>query len=197
MLMNRLERALMNNPVRAGLQRFVEAPMLLRLGGSLGGGTALELGWGGGVGAALIRGEFGADTVHVFDLDRSMVRRAAGRLGRRRVSASIWVGDAVAIPAPRATYEAVFDFGILHHLPDWRAALREVARVLRPGGRFYGEEVLRKAILHPVTRRLLEHPLDDRFDVADLRRGFEDTGFDSTIVERCWGTFAFFVAHRR
>ena len=39
----------------------------------------------------------------------------------------------------------MFDFGIIHHVPQWRRALAEVARVLKPGGRFYAEEVLRGA----------------------------------------------------
>jgi ubiquinone/menaquinone biosynthesis C-methylase UbiE len=46
-----------------------------------------------------------------------------------------------AIAVPDSRYDAVFDFGIIHHVPDWRAAVAEVARVLRPQGRFYAEEV--------------------------------------------------------
>ncbi|MHC1764566.1 MAG: methyltransferase domain-containing protein [Verrucomicrobiia bacterium] len=38
-----------------------------------------------------------------------------------------------------ATYDAVFDFAIIHHVPNWRDALVEVNRVLRPGGVFYAE----------------------------------------------------------
>ena len=52
----------------------------------------------------------------------------------------------VAIHAADDTYDAVFDFGIIHHIPRWREALDEVARVLKPGGRFFFEEVLRDAL---------------------------------------------------
>ena len=43
---------LINNPIRAALQRHVEARRFLRMGGPLRGGRALEIGCGRGVGVA-------------------------------------------------------------------------------------------------------------------------------------------------
>jgi hypothetical protein len=63
LLLNRIENALMNNPVRAVLQRLFEARRLLRMGGAMTGGRALEVGSGCGVGTELILQLFGADTV--------------------------------------------------------------------------------------------------------------------------------------
>lgn len=60
-LLNRLEYALVNNPIRAVVQRRVEAERLLRLGGRMPGGVALEIGSGQGVGVELILDAFGAD----------------------------------------------------------------------------------------------------------------------------------------
>lgn len=68
-----------------------------------------------------------------------------------------------ALDAQDASYDAVFDFGIVHHIPDWRNALAEVARVLRPGGRFYFEEVTAHALARPTNQRLFDHPREDRF----------------------------------
>jgi len=45
----------------------------------------------------------------------------------------------------------VFDFAILHHVEDWRAALADIARVLRPGGRFSFEEVTATALARSST----------------------------------------------
>ena len=50
MLLNRLECALMNNPIRAVVQRRLEAHRLLSLGGRKSGGVAREIGCGRGVG---------------------------------------------------------------------------------------------------------------------------------------------------
>lgn len=50
MLMNRIETAVINSPLRRGLQRFYEAPLLARLGGRVAGGRALGAGCGSGEG---------------------------------------------------------------------------------------------------------------------------------------------------
>ncbi len=45
MILNRLEFMLMNNPVRAWIQKRFEGPRFERMGGTLGGGHALEIGF--------------------------------------------------------------------------------------------------------------------------------------------------------
>jgi ubiquinone/menaquinone biosynthesis C-methylase UbiE len=195
MLLNRIEYALMNNPLRAAIQRHLEARQLLRMGGPMRGGTALEIGCGRGVGAELILDLFGADTVHGFDLDPRMVALARRRLLPRGRRACLWVGDAAAIGAPHAIYDAVFDFGILHHVPDWRLAVAEVYRVLKPGGRFYAEEVLAPLIRR--TRHLLAHPQQDRFDASGFRAVLAQTGFEAVAAQEIGRSFAWFVATRR
>src|SRR3990172_660913 len=194
MLLNHIEYALMNNPVRAAIQRHFEARRLLRLGGAMNGGCALEVGCGRGVGIELVLRVFGADSVDAFDLDPRMVAQARARLSAYGSRVRVWVGDANAISVPDATYDAVFDFGIIHHVPEWRRALAEVHRVLKPGGRFYAEEVLRPFIAHPITWRLLEHPLTDRFDTAGLLVGIEAAGLIPVASEELWHSFTWVVA---
>jgi ubiquinone/menaquinone biosynthesis C-methylase UbiE len=196
MLLNRAEYALMNNPVRAAIQRHFEARRLLRLGGAMSGGRALEIGCGRGVGIQLILKVFGADSVDAFDLDPRMVTRARGRLSAYGSRVRVWVGDATAISVPDAAFDAVFDFGIIHHVPDWRRALAEVQRVLKPGGRFYAEEVLSRFIVHPVTRRILEHPQSDRFDAAGFAREVSASGLVPIATEELWGSFAWLTARK-
>lgn len=197
MLLNRIEYALMNNPVRTAVQRHYEARRLKYLGGALNGGAALEVGCGRGVGVELVLEVFGARSVDAFDLDPRMVKRAHGRLRTRGDRIRLWVGDASAIAVKSATYDAVFDFGIVHHVPQWRGAIAEVARVLKPGGRFYAEEVLERFVLHPVTRRLLRHPEVDRFDSATFIGAMDDVGLTLVAHTELWGGFAWFVAERR
>jgi ubiquinone/menaquinone biosynthesis C-methylase UbiE len=108
----------------------------------------------------------------------------------------LWAGDAERIDAPDGGYDAVFDFGIVHHIPSWRAALSEIHRVLAPGGRLYAEEVMRSFIHHPVWRRLLEHPMEDRFDHQGLHRGLEDAGFRVIETRTLSSWFGWFVAER-
>lgn len=194
MLLNRFEYALMNNPVRAAIQRRFEARRLLELGGALNGGTALELGCGSGVGVEIILDIFGAGAVDAFDLDPRMVALARKRLRARERQVRLWVGDAAAIAAHDAVYDAVFDFGIVHHVPDWRRALAEVQRVLKPGGRFYAEEVLRSFVNNPIVRRLFHHPQADRFDRAAFLAGMEAVGLTPLASRSLGSGFAWFVA---
>ena len=133
------------------------------MGGAMQGGHALEVGCGRGVGAKLVLDMFGADRVDGFDLDPHMVGLANRRLRPHGDRVRLWVGDVTRLPKADATYDAVFDFGIIHHVPNWRDALKEVYRVLKPGGRFYAEEVLVDYIMNPFWRILLDHPMEDRF----------------------------------
>ena len=196
MLLNRIEKAMMNNPVRSLVQRLYETRKLTKMGGRVEGQHCLEVGCGRGVGAELVLDRFGAASVDAFDLDPNMVELARERVLRRGDRVRIWQGSVTAIDAPDATYDAVFDFGIIHHVPRWRDALGEVYRVLKPGGRFFAEEVLRKFILHPVWRRMLDHPLDDRFDREQFVSALERAGFDVVDSDELFGDFAFFVADR-
>lgn len=196
MLLNRMERVFMNNPLRGVVQKRYEAKKLLRLGGPMDGGCALEIGCGRGVGAGIILDLFGADSVHAFDLDPSMVVLAQQRLSVYGSRAVVWVGDAGAISSPAMTYDAVFDFGMIHHVPDWRGVLEEIRRVLKPGGCFYAEEVLRSFIGNPMVRRVFEHPQVDRFDAEEFVQGLESAGFEILGMETLWGAFGWFSARR-
>jgi len=199
MKLNRFEKLMMNNPVRSRMQRQ-EAAVLVRMGGALEGGRALEVGCGRGVGSEIILDLFNADHVDAFDLDPDMVRRACKRLARRGEQTRIWQGDATAIDVPDDTYDAVFDFAIIHHVPRWRDALAEIRRVLKPGGRFYCEEILRDFIHHPIWSRLLDHPMEDRFDHDGFREALGECGFDIVATRDAAhaqrGDVAFFVADK-
>ncbi|MHB8463693.1 MAG: class I SAM-dependent methyltransferase [Acidimicrobiales bacterium] len=195
MKLNAAEKALMNNPARAALQRRYEARLLRRLGGRTDGAHVLEVGCGRGVGAEIAIEEFGAATVDVFDLDADMVRRATSRLARFGPRVRIWEGDATAIDADDDAYDAVFDFGIIHHVPDWQAAVDEIARVLRPTGKFVFEEITRHALDRPLYRHLFDHPAENRFSGAEFVAGLERSGLSvDHTAERFFGDFVFGVA---
>ena len=163
MRMNSIEKALMNNPVRAAIQRRYEAPLLKRLGGTVDGEHVLEIGCGQGVGTQIILEQFGAAHVTAIDLDPAMIDHARERLRDHGDKVALRTGDAEHIDAPDDSFDAVFDFGIIHHIPNWRASIEEVHRVIRPSGRFYFEEVTSHALARWSYRTFLEHPEHDRF----------------------------------
>jgi ubiquinone/menaquinone biosynthesis C-methylase UbiE len=177
MVLNRLEFLLMNNPVRAWIQKHFEGPRFRKMGGTVAGGCVLEIGCGRGVGTQIIFTQFGAAHVDALDLDPAMIELARRRLKNSAVK--LWVGDATQLLAADGSYDAAFDFGIIHHIPDWRKSLAEVWRVLKPYGRFYAEEILRDFINPPLCRALFKHPWESRFDHEQFIESLRQTGSDS------------------
>ena len=99
-------------------------------------GRALELGSGTGFFLLNLKQAGVLDEGHVTDLSPRMVevaRRNATSLG---FSVEGRVADAESIPYDDDTFDLVVGHAVLHHIPDLELALREVVRVLRPGGRF-------------------------------------------------------------
>ncbi len=194
MVLNRLEFLLMNNPLRAFVQKHIEGPRLEAMGGVVRGGCALEVGCGRGVGAEIILDRFGAARVDAVDLDPKMIERAKRRLKDR--PARVWVADATHLDAQDETYDAVFDFGIIHHIPDWRRAVGEIWRVLKPDGRFYAEEALREFISQRLCRALFQHPWEDRFDHEDFLAALRLKGFLVVAAKQHWHRFGWYVARK-
>ena len=77
-----------------------------------------------------------------FDVSKGLVREAIQRYRRRpcRARASFFAGDASSLPFVADTFDHVLVYGVLHHLPDPAHTAREVARVLKPGGVYFGFE---------------------------------------------------------
>ena len=169
MKLNLAERLLINNLVRSAVQRFYEGPVLRSMGGDVRGGTVLEIGCGRGVGIEVILDQFHAAHVYGIDLDPFQIKLASKRLqGRYDGLFTLAQGDAERLPFADASFDAVFDFGALHHVPDWQTAIAEIRRVLKPGGTFFFEEVTRAALERWLYRRFLEHPTENRFSEPEF-----------------------------
>ncbi len=200
MKLNPVEKALMNNPLRALIQRRYEAALMERLGGRVEGQRVLEIGCGRGVGTEIIFKRFGAREVHAFDLDPDMVAQASDRLSAYPSDRlKLFVGDASVIDEPDASFDAVFDFAIIHHIPNWQDAVAEVARVLKPGGLFFFEEVTSHALGRWFYRRCMEHPLAQYWLTKDLFISeLERQGIlvGDKVVERFFGDFIIGVGRR-
>jgi SAM-dependent methyltransferase len=113
---------------RAGrIVRARQAEALALLGD--GPARVLDVGMGGGrLCAALAEHGWEASGV---DPSEAMVELARSRLP----GAKLMVGRAESLPFPDGGFDAVAALGSLEYAADLEAALREIARVLRPGGR--------------------------------------------------------------
>jgi ubiquinone/menaquinone biosynthesis C-methylase UbiE len=107
------------------------------------GGRALDAGCGTGRALPHLRAAVGPDGVAAgVDATPQMLAEAA-RKGRGRVTALL-LGDVGSLPFRAAAFDAVVAAGLLPHLGDPVAVLRELARVTAEGGRL--------AVFHPVGR---------------------------------------------
>ncbi|UUN30834.1 class I SAM-dependent methyltransferase [Streptomyces sp. FIT100] len=86
-----------------------------------------------------------AGTVVGADLTPQMLD-AAARAGRDRAGALL-LADVARLPLRTGALDAVFAAGLIAHLPQPAENLRELARVVRPGGRL--------ALFHPIGRAAL------------------------------------------
>ena len=78
------------------------------------------------------------------------------------------MGSVDKLPFPDEYFDAVFDFGMLHHVVDWQAGVAEIQRVLKPSGIFFFEEVTRAALNRWIYRTFLDHPAKNRFSEAEF-----------------------------
>src|SRR6266478_4051500 len=94
----------------------------------------LDAGCGNGRYSRFLLREADADAIITgFDLSQRMLERARKRLGSDRVTHV--AADLTRLPYADATFDAAVSGWVLEHLPDPRPGLRELARVLKPGGK--------------------------------------------------------------
>jgi SAM-dependent methyltransferase len=81
--------------------------------------------------------------VDILDLQQEMLDHTMRRAGERGLSnVTPTQSDATGMPYQDGTYDAAFLVTVLGEIPDQDAALRELARVLKPGGRLVVGELL-------------------------------------------------------
>jgi SAM-dependent methyltransferase len=96
-------------------------------------GVVIDVGCGTGRALPPLREAVGpAGTVIALDVTPEMLN--AARPAVRLASARMVVADARALPFTDGAVDAIFAAGLVNHLPDTTAGLRELARVTSPGG---------------------------------------------------------------
>lgn len=190
MLMNKIEFWLMNNPVRVLIQRY-EAKRMRAMSDLESGGVILEIGCGQGEGTNLIQRYFRPDKIYAIDLDKKMVERAKKRVKAENVAFE--VGDASKLRFEGEMFDAVIDFGIIHHIPNWKDCLDELYRVLKPKGRVILEdlsiETFESNFFGRFLKRILDHPYKDMYKRKEFFQYADRIGFKVIVRKENWFWF--------
>ena len=112
----------------------LERRLILRLAGPLQGRSVLDVGCGDGT-LALVAARSGAAQVVGCDPDPRMIARAAAQAERGNADISLAIARSQALPFADGSFDLVTCITVLAFVPDAAGAIREMARILRPGGR--------------------------------------------------------------
>ena len=143
------------------------------------GERVLEIGPGTGYYSLAVAPALDGGTLDTFDISQEFldnVLRKAGERGIENITATR--GDARTLPYGDEGFDAAFLVAVLGEIPDQDAALRELARVLRPGGRLVVGESLASGDPHAVL-------------FSKLCRRAENAGL--TLERRLGGPLAYFA----
>lgn len=181
-----LERLYRSRDVRRRRQLVREALEVRR------GHRVLDVGCGPGFLTADLLADVGPEG-DVVGIDSSPVMLAAAtQRCREHANASFQPGSATALPVPDGAFDRVLCVQVLEFVPDTAAALGELHRVLRPGGRavvwdvdwatlsWHSGDPARMARMLEAWDRHVAHPaLPQVLATAFRRAGFSDVRADA------------------
>ena len=148
------------------------------------GQRVLDVGCGTGYLLARLQARCPDSDLVGLDLTPAMLDQAAARLG---AAATLLCGSGDALPLPDASVDTVVSANVVHFFERPHAALAEMARVLRPGGRLvitdWCDDYLACRVLDR-TLRLLRRPHGAVWSSRDCAAALGQAGFDAVRVER-------------
>lgn len=76
-----------------------------------------------------------------FDISKVLVKEAIKRYRKTKAKLHFFVGNAAnKLPFADKTFDYVLAYGVLHHLPNPKLTCREIARILKTNGSYFGSE---------------------------------------------------------
>jgi SAM-dependent methyltransferase len=153
------------------------------------GETVVDLGCGGGLDVFLAARQVGPSGKAVgIDMTEDMIalaRRNAARSNPPLPNVEFHMAPIDRLPLPDGVADCVISNCVINLVPDKAAAFREIARVLKPGGRLAVSDI---ALKRPLPAELREDLvafvgcLAGAIVLDDYRRGLRDAGFAEVAV---------------
>lgn len=122
-------------------------------------GVIVDLGCGSGRALTMLAQRYAPQRLIGIDIDAGMLAIAARRAARDGVHAEFLQGAISQLALPDGSVDMVFCHQTFHHLVEQEEALREIRRVLKPGGMLLFAESTRRYIHSLPIRLLFRHPM--------------------------------------
>jgi len=177
-----------------------ENRFILRQMGDIQGKRLLDLGCGAGENSVYFAKK-GAHCV-ATDYSPGMVEVALQLADRYGVKIEGRTANAMALEFPDNTFDLVYASNLLHHIPDPERALKEMHRVLKPGGKACFWDPLKHNPVINVYRRMAtevrtedETPLDINI-VNYVKSLFSETAYDTFWIATLWIFLRFYLVEK-
>jgi len=197
MKLTAIEKFLIRSPLRTYMLRRLEAPRVLSNLDIGERSVCLDIGCGNGIGALLMNRYLDCEKVVGIDIDPDMIAAAKEYLSHppkwaqniRTDNIEFLCEDATRSTFPDCHFDAVFLFGVLHHIKRWRKVISEVHRILKVGGVFsFSEQTLlpdlvlrfRKPLLDIAYKLFEGTPISE----GELKATLEESGFSIQRFEK-------------
>lgn len=192
-IMEGLERMFVNSHLKHIFQAHFEIKVFSRLlshnGININGGSILDAGCGAGFGLELIKERFKPKSLFGIDIDPLEVQLAKSR----DVVKSIYTKDLADTRFKSSSFDAIFVFTVLHHMPHWKLGLKELNRILKPGGMLLLNEHNRHSVEAMEKTLGIHHPEGARFSWKELEEGLRKADFGIIDKSIYLGFFGFYI----
>ncbi|MDO8519959.1 MAG: class I SAM-dependent methyltransferase [Deltaproteobacteria bacterium] len=170
-------------PIRYWGHRAIDLPVLLKWEKVPRGTRVLEVGCGSGKISRYLVDRLHCKTYTGVDISPQMIAQAEA--GTHRDTRLIFqVADAQKLPFDDGSFDAVIVMDLLHHLKNWKKAVREIHRVLKDGGKFllkdYSIETFALPGLGHFLQNFLDHPYEAMYNQVELLSFIRKNGFAIT-----------------
>ena len=165
--------------VKVSMQQFVR----LLAGRGWKPRRVLDAGCGPGVSLPLLEQYFKPDVIVALDVDPGEIERSRVQSRRCTCPVELRQGDVANLNFPDASFDLILCHQTLHHVVEQEAVLRELHRVLAPGGALLIAESCRSFILSTPVRVLFRHPNEVQKTAGEYQQLLRDAGFLFTSAE--------------
>lgn len=160
--------------------RLLDLPVLLKWEKIPRGAHVLEVGCGTGKLSRHLATALHPKIYTGIDISPQMIAQAeSGTHGNTRLI--FQVADVLKLPFEDNSFDAVLEMDLLHHLPNWKKAIREIHRVLKEGGKFllrdYSLETFALPGVGLLLQNVLDHPYEAMYNQVELLSFIRKNGF--------------------